>query len=989
MWRPADEQFHTIDPDFNLNIDNNNCRYFTIDGFNSNFGNDAEKYLLFNQNLQSFHAKKNIFEGFLDSINASFHTMVLTETWNESHTLGLCKIDNFSPIHSHREIRRSPHGGIGGGVSIFANTSIYDIKKINHLSFINENIETCVARISRKDNNDLEHYIVGVYRPRHDDDEIFINILHNILSNEIFNNKTIILAGDMNIDLLNHNDSFVNLYSCMLNSLNFVQAINKATRFPNGNNPNYNPSCLDHIYINKFIPFTAPIFFADISDHCGTAFHATISPTPIAQRYHKITFRLINEENMNIFESTIAQINWNFIEVIEDVDEQFNTFQNYVNNVFQHCFPLKTKFISDKRKRKPWITEETMAKIKQKSEYYKQYRNGLITKEENNRLKNRLNKEINRDKSNYYQSIFTNSKHNSKKSWKTLHSLLGTSGNKSSADKIFTELTTDTDKLATVNKVNEFFASIGSHLAEQLPDSILSPTFPSDFMHHNFYLFPPTLEEVTKIIMNLKITWTPVDTLPVKLLKKFCNFFVVPITLMINNSIQKGVFPSELKIARITPIHKEGSFNDPSNFRPISSLSYLSKTYEKFFSQRLIKFCNKYSLISSKQFGFQHGKSTTDALVSLTEDIYSALDNHLHYLAAIIDVKKAFDCVNHSILISKLQRYGVRGIPLKWLTSYLSDRRCYVELGTFKSNLKTFNMGVPQGSILGPTLFLIYVNNLTKFSDILQTQLFADDTIVYNRGTSIDTLTSSTNEELSKLKDWTLANKLTIHAGKTKLLMISNRIPSHQSISIKIMDKEIFPSLSCKYLGIYLDHKLTFKEHIQYINSKISRNTGILYKIREYLPLKARLDYYYAYIYPYLTYNTIIWGGTYLTHLQPIILQQKRTIRTIANAGFLDHTDPLFKKFRLLKFQDIYKFQLGTYMFHAKKRGEYPTQTNVHTRSRGANLARSVFHGLTSTQHAVSYAGPTFWNKLPPSLRTIKSFSRFKKSLKDYLLDNY
>ena len=988
MITSFDDQFDHIDPDINLDINHDRCKYYTIDEFNLHFNNDAKGYLLLNQNMQSFNAKQPLLEAFLESISIPFHTIVLTETWNQSMYLNLCQIDNFSAVHTYRDIpNRRNRGGPGGGVSIFSNSSIYEINKIDMLSVCNTTIETCVARIHRKGNTSIHHFIVAVYRPFTDTHENFTRALQEILSNPILQNKTVILAGDMNINLLDRNNVHVNQYLCMLNSLNYIQTINKATRFPNGGNSAYNPSCLDHIFINKLAQYTAPIYFADISDHCGVALYLEIDDTPPPSNMkHKISFRLINDENITNFENIISHTNWNFLVNINDVNEQFAAFQNYLNSAYRNCFPLKTKLISNKRKNKPWITESTLAKIKQKSIYYKQYKNGIISREENNRLKNRLNKEINRDKTTYYQTLLSNSKGNMKKSWKTLNSLLG-SKNKNSADKIFSNAVSDSDKLSVVNKFNDFFAGIGNALAEQMPDSMNPPIFPSDHLRQNFYLFPPTHNEISKIIMNLKTTCTPTDVLPVKLLKKFSNILVIPITLLIENSILKGVFPSDLKIARITPIHKEGPFTEPSNFRPISSLFYLSKVYEKFFSQRLMKFCNKYSLISSKQFGFQSGISTSDALLSLTEDIYSAMDDKLHFLAAIIDVKKAFDCVNHNILLNKLERYGVRGVPLNWLTSYLADRKCYVEIGTYKSRMNTFNIGVPQGSILGPLLFLIYVNNLPKFSSTMQTQLFADDTIVFNTGTDINMLIDSTNNELIKLNDWTLAHKLTIHPDKTKLLVVSNRISASSNLSIQFLNTETHQTNCCKYLGILLDNKLSFKDHIKYINGKISRHTGILYKIRGNLPMKARLDYYYAFIYPYLSYNIIIWGSTFETHLQPLITQHKRTIRTITGAGFRDHTEPLFSRLKLLKLQDIYYFHLGTYMFRARSRGEFATQTNIQTRR--LNDALPTRHLLAITQHAVSSTGPNFWNTLPPHIRSINTYSRFRKSLKEHLLNQY
>ena len=502
MLTEDDDQFRSIDPDSNLDINIDRCRYYTIDEFNSSFNNDAGTYLLLNQNIQSFRAKQALLEAFIESISHSFHTIVLTETWNEKKYLNLCNLEDFHVVHTYRDLPdRSAHGGVGGGISIFTNSTMYDIIKLESLSVCNTTIETCVARIYRRDNILMEHFIVGVYRPHTDTVENFIHSLQEILTSNLLRNKTVIIAGDMNINLLNLNDNHVNQYLCTLNSLNYIQTVNKATRFPNARNSVYNPSCLDHISINKFVPYNAPIYFADISDHCGSAICCKLedNPTPINTK-HKVSFRLSNDQNIANFGALISQTNWDFLLNYNDVNEQFQAFQDYINSTYRNCFPLKTKFISDKRKNKPWITDSTMAKIKLKSNYYKQFKNGTISREENNRLKNRLNKEINRDKDKYYQTIFGNSKGNMKKSWNTLSSLLGTPKNKSLTDKIFGDAITDSDKMRIVKEFNNFFAGIGNTLAAQMPDSINPPIFPSDHLQHSFFLFPPTHDEISKIM---------------------------------------------------------------------------------------------------------------------------------------------------------------------------------------------------------------------------------------------------------------------------------------------------------------------------------------------------------------------------------------------------------------------------------------------------------------------------------------------------------
>ena len=270
--------------------------------------------------------------------------------------------------------------------------------------------------------------------------------------------------------------------------------------------------------------------------------------------------------------------------------------------------------------------------------------------------------------------------------------------------------------------------------------------------------------------------------------------------------------------------------------------------------------------------------------------------------------------MNHEILLRKLQNYGIRGIPLKWFNSYLSNRNTFIEINSLKSEEIPINIGVPQGSILGPILFLLYVNNIPEISSFFRTQLFADDTIVSTSGPDFNILKTSTNTELMKLSNWTFANKLTLNASKTEFLVFSNRHYEKNDANLNLLGNIVHSSQTCKYLGVYLDRDMSFKSHIDHVLKKVSRHTGILYKIRDDLPITARLDFYYAYIYPYLSYNIIVWGAAYDSVLQPLFLQQKRTVRTVAGAGYRDHTDPLFRRYGTLKLIDIYKLQLLSHM---------------------------------------------------------------------------
>ena len=361
----------------------------------------------------------------------------------------------------------------------------------------------------------------------------------------------------------------------------------------------------------------------------------------------------------------------------------------------------------------------------------------------------------------------------------------------------------------------------------------------------------------------------------------------MPLIKTINSCFHHSTFPTFLKLARVTPVFKKGDQKICSNYRPISSLPFLSKIYERLIANRILSFFNKHSLFSEHQFGFLKNRSTKDALYDFSENIYDALNAKENNISVLIDLKSAFDTVNHSILLSKLEVYGIRGHGLNLIKSYLQDRNFFVGLKDICSETQTVNIGIPQGSILGPIFFIIYNNDLPLVYDILSTTLFADDTNFTISNNNYQEMVTELNHELEKIYDWTISNRLTINTTKTELLSFSNLKISPSNNDVILNGTSLSFVNHARFLGVTIDSNMNFRTHIQNINTKISKNCGIFGKIKRFLPTSSRLVYYNSFVLPYLSYNIIHWGNTNECHLNSLYLTQKRVVRYITDSDYL------------------------------------------------------------------------------------------------------
>ena len=365
-----------------------------------------------------------------------------------------------------------------------------------------------------------------------------------------------------------------------------------------------------------------------------------------------------------------------------------------------------------------------------------------------------------------------------------------------------------------------------------------------------------TSMDIRTVISSLKNSSPGFDGIPSFVANQCIDYFIEPLTYIINMSFMEGVFPSELKLAKVIPIFKSGDSTKMSNYRPISILSFFSKIFEKLMYNILNNFLYKNDVIYKYQFGFRKKHSTQHAIITLVDRITSSLDSGDLAIGVFLDLKKAFDTVDHHILIKKLFSYGIRGNTLKWFQSYLTDRSQFVSYDGIESKVLPIQYGVPQGSILGPLLFIIYMNDLFNVSNFLFTILYADDTCVVLGEKSLETLITLMHQELHLLYIWLQSNKLTLNFQKTYYMIFHKARLKLQSstINLQMGDCNLNKANNLKYLGVIIDDTISWVHHITYIKNKISKGIGIMSKASKYLKRKSLLTLYYSYIYPYMIY---------------------------------------------------------------------------------------------------------------------------------------
>jgi len=548
------------------------------------------------------------------------------------------------------------------------------------------------------------------------------------------------------------------------------------------------------------------------------------------------------------------------------------------------------------------------------------------------------------------------------------------------------------------NEFNRHFVNVGPSLASKIPTAV-SPNS-SHYLdtvraQPNSCVTLVTQEEVGDILKNLKDSSPGWDNIIPKVLRAAHASLSLPLYRLISASLQQGAFPRELKIAKVIPFFKSG--NQPSilNYRPISVLSVFSKIFETVVTKSITKFLEKYDILCNEQFGFRKFHSTSHALNYFVDEVSNAVEKKETLVSVFLDLSKAFDTLNHRILLDKLHSYGIRGPLHQWVTDFLSNRKQFISFHSTKSIELPVSCGVPQGSTLSPLLFLLYINDVVHVSSSLKFILFADDTSVFLSGKDINQLINTLNSELSKLYTWLCINKLSLNIKKTHFMTFNSR---QSGPSPCIHSQPIEKVSSSKFLGVTIDSNLRWDKHIAVIKSKISKNIGAISKTRHLLSLSTLKTLYYSFVFPYLFYCIDVWGKAATCYLNSLLRLQKLCCRLILNVPPRTESRPLFSQLSFLTISNIYSYSVALCLYKLHHgllppfiRSFFSFRSSVsYSFFRFQSNLIVPFFRTSFSQRTLRYSAVVLWNKLAhmPAFTFNCSLSLFKKKIKFLLLSD-
>ena len=932
------------------------------------------------------------YEHLLGAIHNPFHIIAITESWLKNDNCDTVKFSGYNSSHMIRPLNLNDADKTqGGGISIFVQEHIsYRVR--DELNVMLPYIETLFIEFIF---NDKKYLLGTVYRIPNTNPNTFIDYLDALIE-PFKNSHELILMGDFNICMLqdnNYSRNFVNRMHTNLLFPTIFEPTRVATVLRNGVYQT-TETLIDNIFINKQIQYKSGLLHLSISDHYPVFISISQNKNNQTNSNNFIKFRNINDDSVTKFRSELEILFISTIKYIEDAARAFAIFYSKLNELYEKHFPVITKPSRKKELMNPWVTPSLARRINIRHNLGRLAGKGRIDKAMFKRFRNKVTVQLKEAKRSFYSNKFSDCNGDMKKTWGTINEII----KKRKLNKKNSLLEDDNiiNESSIPNKFCNYFTSIAEQLVGDIPMGQANPvSFLQNRNHSSFFLSPVTIIEISNAISDLKDNGCGLYKLSTKLLIAIKPTLCKILEYIFNLCISQGYFPSELKIGCLTPIFKKGDKLNVENYRPICSLSPISKIFERIIYDKMIVFIDKNKILSDTQFGFRKKMSTETALMKFMDYVHSGLAAK-HFVGTVfMDLSKAFDVMNHDILKLKLEHYGFRGIFLELIMSFVRDRRYFVNVNGLNSDICNVNIGVPQGSTLGPLLFLIYINDMKNSSSILKFIQFADDTTILFSCSDFNQLKLTLETEGNKVIEWLIANKLLINLNKTQSMMFTFK-RNRQLLSLNLNDITIVEQENVTFLGIVIDNKLNWKAHISHICSKVSKSIAIIRLLRFIFPKQILKMLYMSLIHSYLNYCNLIWGSAEDGIIKPLFILQKKAIRIINKSHYLDHTSPIFKSLEILTVYQMFDLNCSVFVFKCLNFHMFPyyrekisQNQNVHnynTRYKD-NYRSNVIVKLRILQRSFLYNGIDLWNSLGNWKQTIYSISTFKKKIKSHLID--
>lgn len=934
------------------------------------------------QNIRSIRNKITEITNHITYSHSVPHIIVLNETWLKDYETDLFNIPGYNSFHSTRK-------KTGGGVSIYVLKSFSNCNQIE--SFESDNSNFLIVEIER-----LKIKVGTIYRPPSSKDQLFIKTLDQLLENQ----KNILIFGDTNYDIFDAQDSNTKRFTSTINNNGFLFLNSADIHMYTRKNISENTyKCIDHVFTDLNMRFNYELAIADIpsfnSDH--RAILLSVFSTKKCESTKSKTYEYTKIDHEKIIKDNALQ------NIPDDSFENFLThFQNIIKK-YTKTFRVKDKF------RKPFMNTEIFNYMKIRDNYHsllRKYKTNQDIVEKFKFYRRKVVSLIRKAQLASNDKVLSQNIDDTRKVWKHLNNILR---NRDAQSEEFCSTlningNTISNRIHIADHLNNYFVNVASEIKQNiLANYTTHPHILEDEKYHIKSKFENpvcTEDEVKAIIKSLKSSDAQdIYGMSNNLVKRYYNEISKSIAKLINNTMEMGDFPDALKIAIVKPLFKGGNKKEPKNYRPISILPIISKVLEAALLSRLSKYLTENQIINERQFGFVAKSNTEAAVLHLLNNVYENIENKKITAALLIDCQKAFDCLDKNILIQKLKKLELPRSFLQVMISFLNNRKQCVKNNETISSFRDVISGVPQGSILGPTCFLIYVNSIMSVKLNGKLQMYADDCASIYGESNLQTLKDNMEKDLAKLKIWMDSHFISMNALKTNYIIFSGRTKldyiENTSFKIQYSVNSTIERVNCvKYLGLFIDKDLKFDIHIDHVKKKILPMTFAIRRIRSRITDKIANQLYFSHIYSHLTFMNPLWSAVNKENVNELFILQKKAIKIMNKKDMLTPSAALFTE-KILPLPVINDYHLLILAFKIKHNLikhisdiRYVNEIhsyNTRNREHFFVVPHETRYGYANFYHR----GLIKFNELCESVKKYHTIKIFKTRLKEHLFTNY